>query len=130
MHIPIRSVDDVNDAVTLGIVLVPQALELLLAAKVPKVDTHAGVVNLANVEPDRRRYLARRQRLVAPVELGLELLEERRLARVVQPEYDDEELVLLHEPLVEAVEQGEHRFQVLFMVSNADPLEEKTVTSP
>lgn len=61
----------VDDAVRLLVIFVPQRLQLLLAAQIPEIKTHALHIDGADVEADRCRDLAGVQALVVPRKLGL-----------------------------------------------------------
>ena len=98
----LRRVDDVHQPVRLGVVLLPDRAQPGLPAQVPEEHLPPLDLHPPDVEADRRRDLARRQRL-HPGEDALELLEQRRLSCAVEPEDEDVELDLAEEGLPKTV---------------------------
>lgn len=130
-------VDDEDDAVAQAVVAGPHVAERPLAAQVPEleVDRVAGLALRqvpygGDVLPHRREYalgledlrgvsLAGLFLLARPGVHELQVLEQRRLSRVVQPQDEDVVLLPSREPIIEGRRQVEHGLSAVFLFSVA-----------
>lgn len=104
----IVGVDDVDEALGVGVVVSPQKSDLVLTTDIPNVERDVLVLDSLDVEADRGDsvdYLTE-----------LKLVEDRGLAGGVETHHEDAHLASANHTLPDFAEKGTHYFVVLVFV--------------